>query len=93
MEQELVLVRTFRSRMCPELAQQAEGANARDLQFTPIPYAAWNRCRQRAERQLEATHSIRYRNRQGFTFFTVEGAALAAQADQLTLRWKAQGCE
>ncbi|MEY4353634.1 MAG: hypothetical protein RLZZ609_1875 [Cyanobacteriota bacterium] len=93
MEQELALVRTIRGRLCPRLALQAEGANARDGRFTTINYAAWNRCRLEAERKLEATHPIRYRNRQRFTFFTVAGADLAAQADQLMAQWQAQGCE
>lgn len=93
MEQELVLVRTVRSRLCPDLAQHAQGANARDLQFTSIDYAAWNRCRLEAERQLEAAHRIRYRNRQGFTFFTADGATLASQADELSRQWKAEGCD
>ncbi|MFN9426541.1 MAG: hypothetical protein ACK6CO_06120 [Cyanobacteriota bacterium] len=93
MEQELALVRTIRGRLCPRLAMQAEGANARDGRFTPINYAAWNRCRLEAERELEATHPIRYRNRQRFTFFTVAGADLAAQADQLMAQWQALGCQ
>ena len=92
MEQELALVRTFRGRICPRLAKQAEGANARDRQFIPINYAAWSNCRKEAERQLEATHSVRYRNRQGFTFYTAAGAALAVQADQLSKTWEDQGC-
>lgn len=93
MEQELALLRSVRGRLCPRLAQTAEGANARDGRFIPIDYAAWNQCRLQAERQLEATHPIRYRNKQGFTFFTSAGAKLAAQADQITGQWKGQGCQ
>lgn len=93
MEQELALVRVYRSRICPRLALQAEGANARDQQFTTINYTAWNACRVKAERQLEARETLRYRNDQGFTFFTSAGAQLASQADQLSRRWSAQGCQ
>jgi hypothetical protein len=65
MEQEIALVRTIRSHICPTLAAQAEVANARDGQYSPIDYGAWGRCRLRAERQLEASHSVLYRSKQG----------------------------
>lgn len=83
MEKELALVRQLRAGICPDLAARAEGANARDDQYTPIDYAAWSRCRQRAERQLVASQRVWFRNKQGFMFYTPEGAALAQQADEV----------
>jgi hypothetical protein len=92
MEQEIALVRAYRIRLCPQLATLAEGANARDQEYGSLDYAAWNRCRREAEQQLEATTHQLYRNRQRFTFYTADGAALARQADQLSEDLHAQGC-
>lgn len=92
MEEEMALVRTYRSRICPRLAEVAEGANARDQRFAPLDYAAWSNCRQRAEHQLEGRHSVRYRNSQAFTFYTPAGASLARQGDLLLASLKARGC-
>ena len=92
MEQELALARTIRGRLCPDLAARAEGANARDGAYAPLDFAAWSRCRQEAERRLEASHPVRYRNSQGFTFYTAEGASLARQADALVKRRLALNC-
>lgn len=92
MEQEITLVRSFRDRLCPRLAARAEGANARDQEYGSMDYAAWNRCRREAEQQLESTTALLYRNRQRFTFYTADGAALARQADQLSEEIQAQGC-
>jgi hypothetical protein len=92
MEQELALARTLRGRLCPKLASLAEGANARDGLYSTIDYAAWSRCRLLAERRLEASHPIRYRNSQRFTFYTLEGASLARQADELLHRRQAEAC-
>lgn len=92
MEQEIALARTFRGRLCPNLAARAEVANARDGLFSPIDYTAWSRCRLEAERQLEANRPIRYRNSQGFTFYTESGASLARQADERLTLLKAQHC-
>lgn len=89
MQQEIDLLRRFRSRICPGLAKQAEEANAGNQQFDPvgnsplIDYASWNNCRLRAEHQLEATHVVRYRNKRGFTFYTTQGAAFAENSDQI----------
>jgi len=92
MEQELALARTMRGRLCPDLAARAEGANARDGAYAPLDFAAWSRCRQEAEKRLEASHPVRYRNSQGFTFYTAEGASLARQADELAKRRLALKC-
>lgn len=82
MEQEIALARTLRGRLCPDLAARAEEANAKDGRYGPIDYGAWSRCRLQAERQLEASRPVHYRNSQGFTFYTSEGAILARQADE-----------
>jgi hypothetical protein len=92
MEQELALARTIREGLCPDLAGRAEGANARDGAYAPLDFAAWSRCRQEAERRLEASHPVRYRNSQGFTFYTAEGGSLARQADALVKRRLALNC-
>lgn len=92
MEQEITFVRTFRVRLCPQLATLAERANARDQEYGSMDYAAWNRCRREAEQKLEATTRLLYRNRQRFTFYTADGAALARKADQLSEDLHAQGC-
>jgi hypothetical protein len=95
MEQEISLVRSVRAGICPDLARQAEAANARDLGYVPaeaFDYAAWTRCRQAAEHGLKASERPRYRNRQGFVFYTQQGARLAEQADQLSASLKASDC-
>lgn len=92
MEQEIALVRRFRSRICPRLAAQAEVANANDGQYAPMDYASWSRCRLEAERQLEKTFAPRFRNAKGFMFYTERGADLAEQADRLTKQFTPLGC-
>lgn len=92
MEEELALVRTFRNRICPRLARQAERANARDQRYEPLDYASWNQCRLEAERQLERSRPVLHRNRQAFTFYSKVGAELAEQADRISAAMKAQGC-
>jgi hypothetical protein len=92
MEQELALARLFREHLCPDLAVRAEGANALDGIYRSIDFGAWSRCRVEAERRLEQSHRLRYRNSQGFTYYTPEGAALARLADELRRRREAKGC-
>jgi hypothetical protein len=92
MEQEMALARWFRERLCPRLSAQAEQANARDGVYAPMDYGAWSRCRLEAERQLERSHPVRYRNLQGFTYYTQQGANLARQADDLTRQRQAMAC-
>lgn len=92
MEQEIALARTFRERLCPDLAERAEGANALEGDDRPLDFGAWSRCRVEAERQLEQSHRVRYRNSQGFTFYTPRGAALARQADGVSRRRETMGC-
>jgi hypothetical protein len=93
LEWEIDLARSIRARLCPQLAARAVVANARDLQFAPIDYGAWSRCRLQAERSLAATHPVRYRNRQGFPFYSREGAVLAGQADGLLGGLEGRGCQ
>lgn len=95
MDQEIALVRSIRERICPDLARQAEAANARDLGYVLLDsfdFAAWNRCRHEAEQGLRGSKPTRYRNQKGFLFYTQQGAGLAEQADQLSLLLKASGC-
>jgi hypothetical protein len=92
MEQELALSRWFRGRICPNLSAQAEQANARDGVYSPMDYAAWSRCRLEAERMLEASQPVRYRNLQGFIFYTPQGASLARDADKLARQRQAGIC-
>lgn len=95
MVQEIALVRSIRAQICPDLARQAEAANARDLGYAPsesFDYAAWNRCRERAEEGLRGSQPSRYRNQQGFVFYTPQGARLAEQADQLSASLRASDC-
>jgi hypothetical protein len=92
MEREVALTRRYRERLCPELSSQAELANARDGVYAPIDFAAWSACRRRAERALEASQPVRYRNLHGFTFYTLQGAALARQADDLDRQRQASAC-
>jgi hypothetical protein len=95
MEEEMALVRSVRAVICPELARQAEAANARDLgyvQADAFDYTEWTRCRQEAEQRLRGSQPPRYRNRQGFVFYTHQGAHLAERADQLSSSLKASEC-
>jgi hypothetical protein len=92
MEQEVALARTIQQRLCPDLAARAAGANALDGIYRPIDFGAWSRCRVDAERRLEQIHSVRYRNAQGFTFYTAEGASLARQADAVRKLRESKGC-
>jgi hypothetical protein len=91
-EQEVALARTFQERLCPDLAARAAGANALEGVYKPIDFGAWRRCRVEAERQLEQSHPVRFRNSRGFTFYTEKGASLARQADQVQRRREARGC-
>ncbi|MGA1302936.1 MAG: hypothetical protein ACO3ZD_02740 [Cyanobium sp.] len=95
MEEEMALVRSVRAGICPDLARQAEAANARDLgyvQADAFDYAEWTRCRQEAEHTLRGSKPPRYRNHKGFVFYTHQGAHLAERADQLGASLKASEC-
>lgn len=93
LEREIALARTVRAQLCPQLAARAEVANARDLQFAPIDYAAWSRCRLQAERSLAASHPVLYRNLRGFPFYSRAGAVLAGQADGLLTGLEGKECQ
>ncbi len=92
MQQEVALARLYRERLCPALSAQAELANARDGVYSPMDYAAWSACRLKAEHALEASQPVRYRNLHRFTFYTLQGATLARQADDLDGQRQASGC-
>jgi hypothetical protein len=92
MEQEVALARRYRERLCPALSAQAELANARDGVYSPMDYTAWSACRLQAEHALEASQPVRYRNLHRFTFYTLQGATLARQADDLDGQRQAGGC-
>jgi hypothetical protein len=92
MEREIALARVYRQRLCPDLAALAERANAVEGVYRPIDFGAWSRCREQAERQLERSQPVRFRNARGFTFHTSEGAALARQAEEVRRRREAKGC-
>jgi len=57
-----------------------------------MDYAAWSACRLKAERALEASQPVLYHNRHRFAFYTLQGAALARQADDLERQRQAGGC-
>lgn len=92
MKHEIALARTYRERICPVLSKQADGANAKDQTFTTLDYSALIQCRRHAEQDLERSHSVIYRNSQGFTFYTPAGALLARQADALRMAIGVRGC-
>ena len=95
MDQEIVLLRSLRGKICPDLARKAEAANAKVMGYVPLEsfdFAAWNRCRHEAEQGLRGSKPTRYRNQKGFVFYTQQGAGLAEQADQLSSLLKASGC-
>ncbi|KEF41634.1 MAG: hypothetical protein ER33_10195 [Cyanobium sp. CACIAM 14] len=89
---EIALVQEMRSRLCPELHRQADGANANRQEFTPIDYQALLLCRRRAEQLIERTRPVHYRNRLGFTYYTEAGADLARQADARAREMERQAC-
>ena len=82
MAAEIALARKYREQICPELAAQAEHANANEGSSQVIDYAALIACRKKAETRLEKSNKVIYRNRLSFTFYTTKGAALAKEADQ-----------
>ena len=97
MTAELQLVRQIREQVCPDLHRAAEAANALtpgydSVKAAAIDLQALRDCRHTAERQLEARHRQRYRNRLGFGFYTAAGAARAAAADRVAARLNHQGC-
>ncbi|MEB3304137.1 MAG: hypothetical protein VKK99_06030 [Cyanobacteriota bacterium] len=95
MEQEITLVRSVRGKICPHLAAKAEAANARDQAYGPLDsfdFAAWSHCRQEAEDRLAHSRPIRFRNQQGFVFYTPQGARFAAKADRLSAVLRVSAC-
>jgi hypothetical protein len=92
LEQELVLVRSVRRQLCPELSRLAEAANAVEENFEPIDFGALLRCREQTEERLAETRPVLYRNRLEFPFYTDRGAELARQADHVDRSMEREGC-
>ncbi|MFM7314990.1 MAG: hypothetical protein ACKO0M_17835 [Cyanobium sp.] len=53
---------------------------------TEVDYGAYIQCRHQAERVLQRSRVVLYRNQQGFPYYTVAGARLGRQADLLQIR-------
>jgi hypothetical protein len=84
MKAEIALLHGLRLRLCPEQEALATGAHALapdQASSAQIDYAAYIRCRQQAEAQLQRTRPVLYRNQRSLPFYTAEGARLARQAD------------
>lgn len=86
MKAEVALLHRVRQRLCPAqeaLATQTVSAAPGQTSEPHLDYAAYIRCREQAERDVQRSNPMLYRNLRGFTFYTAEGASLAEQADQL----------
>jgi hypothetical protein len=80
---EVVLVKAERQRLCPALSREADREQASGDPAQAIDYTALIDCRHRAEAALKAHRPVLHRNREGFAFYTTDGAALARDADAL----------
>ena len=88
MQAEIALVMALRRQLCPREEQAHAEATppspeARSGDPPTLDYAAYIRCRERAEARLRRRHPVRYRNGRGFVFYTQAGAGLARAADAL----------
>ena len=81
LQQEILLLKAVRQRLCPAISQQAESARSSQPGAEPIDFDALLSCRHRAEAELQATRVPLYRNRRQLAFYTARGAALAREAD------------
>jgi hypothetical protein len=92
MQAEIALLQRVRQRLCPREEALATAANAGAEQppqegpqeeppEQPLDYGAYIRCREQAETELRRSRPVLHRNQRGFTFYTAEGARLAAEAD------------
>jgi hypothetical protein len=86
MQAEIALLHGVRERLCPREEALASAANAlesREKSEATLDYTAYIHCREQAERELQRTHSVRYRNRRGVPYYTPAGEQLARQASVL----------
>jgi hypothetical protein len=82
MKAEVARLHALRQTLCP---QQEALATSDATEARPgLDYGSYIRCRQQAESELQASQPVLYTNRQGFTFFTPEGARMAREADALS---------
>ncbi|MFQ6538241.1 MULTISPECIES: hypothetical protein [Aphanothece] len=82
MQAEIALLHRVRQRLCPREEVLASAANA--LETAPpsaatLDYAAYIRCRELAEQELQRTQPVLYRSQRGVPFYTREGERLARQ--------------
>jgi hypothetical protein len=68
------------------VAQAVPSAQPESVDFD---YTAYLECRRQAEERLQRSRTILYTNQRGFTFYTVNGARFAREADGLQLRLSA----
>lgn len=68
------------------VAQAVPSAQPEPVDFD---YTAYLECRRQAEERLQRSRTILYTNQRGFTFYTVNGARFAREADGLQLRLSA----
>ena len=89
MQAEIALLHGIRQRLCPHqeaLAVEANALAAGQAGGAQLDYAAYIRCREQAEAELQQSRPVLYRNRRGFTYYTQTGADLAREADGLEER-------
>ncbi|MEB3302381.1 MAG: hypothetical protein VKN56_10490 [Cyanobacteriota bacterium] len=84
MQAEVARLHALRQTLCPQ--QEALATSGATEGRPALDYGAYIRCRQQAESELQASQPVLYENRQGFTFFTPEGARMAREADALTVQ-------
>ncbi len=72
------------------VAQAVPSAQPESVDFD---YTAYLECRRQAEERLQRSRTILYTNQRGFTFYTVNGARFAREADGLQLRLSASCAE
>lgn len=80
----------------PAVSRQAGSPPTTTLQADPsqaaapqLDYSAYLQCRRQAETQLRRSRTILYTNQNGFTFYTLDGARLARDADAWQQRLRA----
>ena len=84
MQSEITLLHNIRLQICPreeELAATAIASNPERDSQAIINYDAYIVCRRKAETRIERSRPVLYRNHREFTYYTVEGARLAREAD------------
>lgn len=92
LQQEILLLKAVRRRLCPAISQQADNPQPNQAEMEPIDFDALLSCRHRAEAELKATRTPLYRNRQRLVFYTPQGASLAKAGDDWLERKDQAGC-